>query len=226
MRRHTRSKTARAVGTGFYIALAICVLAVGGMAVTTFTDTMRTAEEHTAFTTAPPTTATSVSPVAGSPATETSFTNATTTVTVPSLTTTTVPRPTIVWPMGQTVTAPFSETPVYSETMEDYRVHLGVDFAGEDGADVCAAAEGTVREIGEDALWGGSITIEHDGGLCTVYRGVDAAVNEGDEVVAGEAIGSLSGVPCERGDAPHLHMELLRNGTAVDPIEWLEQKAP
>ena len=213
------SKTARAVGKGFYIALAVCVLAVGGMAVNTFTDTMRTDKPSTVFTTAAPTAVTtSVSPAAVSPAT----TVTTTTVTV--LTTTVAEAPVLskVWPMGQEIAAAFSETPVYSETMEDYRSHIGVDFVGEDGQTVCAAAAGTIAKAEEDALWNGSLFVDHGDGMISIYRGIDPTVQEGDTVNAGDPIGVLLGVPCEQEDSPHLHLELMKNGETIDPLSWLK----
>ena len=216
------SKTAKAVGKGFYIALAMCVLAVGGMAVSTFTDTMRTDEPSTVFTTAPPTAATtSASPAAVLPAT----TVTTAAVTASATTVTAAPLPSVVWPMGQETAAVFSETPIYSETMDDYRAHLGVDFVGEDGQTVCAATAGTVTVVEEDALWNGSLSVDHGDGTVSVYRGIDPTAREGDAVCAGDPIGVLIGVPCEQAETPLLHFELIRDGREADPLSWLKAEA-
>ncbi len=214
-----RQATVRAIGKGFYIALALCVIAVGGMAVSTFTDTMQAGEEQSAFTTAPPTTATSASPAAVTPATATTTATASTlTTTTTVITTTSAPAARFCLPLDGTVGTPFSETPLYNETMEDYRAHPGTDMDGEEGDTVLALAAGTVTAWEEDALWGGSLTIAHGNGLTSVYRGVDATVQNGDAVQTGDPIGILVGVPCESADGCHLHLELYRDGKAIDPM--------
>ena len=52
---------------------------------------------------------------------------------------------------------------VWSETMGDYRVHLGIDIATEEDAPVYAAADGVISKIWDDALMGRCVAISHDG---------------------------------------------------------------
>jgi len=211
-------KKGKAVGRGFFIALTLCILAVGGMATSHFTETLRTQEQNSAFTTVSSQTTTSASPVAVTLPT-TASTTATTTVL--ATTTTEPPRASVVWPLGNTVAAPFSETPVYSETMEDYRPHSGVDLAGEDGDTVVALTDGTVTGFEQDVLWGGSLTVSRSDGTQAIYRGVKAGVKEGDAVQAGDPVGVLTGVPCEQAGGMHLHLELLMDGKPADPMTLL-----
>lgn len=213
VKKERNTATARAVGKGFFVALALCLIAVGGMAVVTFSDTWQTASvtEQSGTTAAPLTTkaTTSAAPAAAIAVT--------TTVTKEAVTTTTSEAAALfVLPLSNQVINPFCETPVYSETMDDYRAHLGVDFSGEEGQTVRALADGTVTAVSEDALWGGSMTVDHGGGIVSVYRGVEATVSEGAVLSAGDAVGLLRGVPCESAAGPHLHLELYRQDKAVD----------
>ena len=124
-----------------------------------------------------------------------------------------------VFPLSNTVQKPFStESPAYSETMEDWRLHLGADFAGELGQTVKATAGGTVSEIAEDKLWGNVIIIDHGVGVISRYCGVVPSVKVGDKVDAAAPIGKLADIPCESSQPPHLHMELTVEGAPVDPV--------
>lgn len=125
-----------------------------------------------------------------------------------------------VLPLSNTVQKPFSvEAPLYSETMRDWRIHTGVDFAGEEGQTVKATAQGTVTEVKKDVLWGGIITIDHGVGVESRYYGVDPSVKVGDKVKASTPIGKLMIIPFEAVQKPHLHFEMSVDGVCVDPIE-------
>ena len=125
-----------------------------------------------------------------------------------------------VLPLTNTVQKPFSaDAPLYSETMRDWRIHTGVDFAGELEQIVKAVAQGTVTNIEEDALWGSVITIDHGVGVISRYCGVEASVKVGDKTDASTPIGKLATIPCEAVQMPHLHFEMTVDGVPVDPIE-------
>lgn len=126
-----------------------------------------------------------------------------------------------VLPAKANVTKAFSAgAPVYSETMRDFRVHNAVDYEGDLGQKICAAANGTVEKIYKDPMLGNVIVIKH-GGYLFSYCGMaeNAYVNIGDSVTAGEEIGALSEIPCEISEKPHLHLEIYENGSAVNAQE-------
>lgn len=78
-------------------------------------------------------------------------------------------------PLGNEVLKAFSGgQPVYSETMKDWRTHNGTDFKGEIGAEVKAAADGTILKVENDPLWGGVIEIDHGFNIVSRYCGVTA----------------------------------------------------
>ncbi|MBQ3094227.1 MAG: M23 family metallopeptidase [Clostridia bacterium] len=207
-------------GKGFFAVLAICLIAVGGVAVMNFTET-----DTPPVVDLPDTTTTaalsSVTTTSAAPAAAATVYDPPTTV---PTTATEAPTDLFVSPLGSTVIAAFSEDPVYSETMDDYRVHLGIDFAGDEGDRVRALADGTVTAFENDPLWGGSLTIEHGGGIVSVYRGVRAAVEIGDTVSVGDDVGALDSIPCESATGPHLHLELYQNEVAIDAAQLLKSR--
>lgn len=145
----------------------------------------------------------------------------TTTTTMATTQTTQTDAPDLyVLPLTNTVQKPFSaDAPLYSETMKDWRLHTGVDFAGEDGQTVKAVARGTVSSVEEDPMWGYIITIDHGVGVQSRYCGVEPAVRTGDAVDASDALGQLVSIPCEVAQSPHLHLEMWIDDVPVDPVE-------
>lgn len=113
-------------------------------------------------------------------------------------------------------------TPVKSKTMNDWRTHNGVDFTGETGDEIRAVCGGTVKEITNDASWGNVVVIDHENGMTARYCGFqEVSVKEGENVMTGDAIGTLGSIPVESADAPHLHFETMKNGIYTDPVEAL-----
>lgn len=103
-----------------------------------------------------------------------------------------------------------------------WRVHPGVDLQTEYGAAVAACADGTVVRVWEDAELGLCIRIRHSRGYESVYAGLSNAgyVQAGDPVRLGDTIGHVgNGVLAEGDQQPHLHFEVWKGETAVDPVE-------
>ena len=71
------------------------------------------------------------------------------------------------------------------------------------------------------AAAGEIIVIDHGNGVQSRYCGVTASVKVGAAVKAADAIGTLSGVPCESADGCHLHLEITVNGTFADPVKTI-----
>ena len=119
---------------------------------------------------------------------------------------------------------------VYSATMKDYRVHLGVDIVTEANAPVYAAADGTVSKIWKDTLMGYSIAIKHSGDCYTVYKNLaetlPEGLAEGASVRSGQLIGSVGeSAMIEVAEEPHLHFEMTVADLSVDPLEYFDEKA-
>lgn len=121
------------------------------------------------------------------------------------------------------------DTQVFSPTLNEYRVHLGIDIATEEAAPVFAMAPGTVAQIWEDPMMGWSLAISHTGDAVTVYKNLSKQFAEGitvgAEVEAGQLLGSVGDTAMiEIAEEPHLHMEMTVKGLQVDPLEYFSKE--
>ncbi len=114
----------------------------------------------------------------------------------------------------------------YSATYEDMRIHKGTDILADAGSDILSSEEGTVKKVYSDAALGRVVEIDHYDGIVIKYCGFadDITVKEGQKVEKGFKLGTLSGVPSESADAPHLHIELTVSGKYKDPESTLKFK--
>ncbi len=139
--------------------------------------------------------------------------------------------PTFCAPTGGTLAKSHdSEKQVFSDTMNDYRVHLGLDIETALNAPVYAAADGTVAEVWEDPLMGQCVAVKHSGDAVSIYKNLAAEVAEGIEagskVEAGQVIAYVGeSAMTELADEPHLHFELTVAGLQVDPLDYLDEGA-
>ncbi len=118
----------------------------------------------------------------------------------------------------------------YSETMADWRTHPALDIAASLGDTVRAAADGTVKEIWDDAMMGKCVAIEHEDGIMTVYKNLGEVlangIQVGTRVSSGDAIATVGESALrELGEETHLHFEMSVNGEAVDPMEYLSEES-
>jgi len=116
-------------------------------------------------------------------------------------------------PSNGDISVAYSENDlVYNRTMNDWRVHLGVDFSGNPGASVFAAADGTVTDVGTDDTWGTYISIKHADGYVSKYCNlqVNPPIKKGDTVKMGQVIAGVgTTAAAESADPPHLHFEVM-----------------
>ena len=130
-----------------------------------------------------------------------------------------------IWPVAsrQVSQAYSAGAPVYSQTMKDWRIHTGTDLSAQAGEEVLACANGQVLETATDPLLGNLVTIEH-GDFVFSYCGLgeDFAVSPGDTVTQGQVIGTITAVPQESAESPHLHLEVRRDQVCLDPQSLLE----
>lgn len=101
--------------------------------------------------------------------------------------------------------------------------HLGVDIAMPRGTHVIATGGGVIVQLKRSDLqagYGNYVEIDHGNGLVTRYAHLeDIKVRFGAKVQKGETIGTVG--TSGGSVAPHLHYEILRNGTNVDPINYM-----
>lgn len=114
---------------------------------------------------------------------------------------------------------------VFSETLQEWTTHNGLDIKADRTAVVKAAEEGTVSAIKNDPRYGLTVVIEHNDGYKTVYSNLLTAefVIEDEKVSKGQTIGTVgNSAAFEIADEPHLHFELLKDNEYVDPKTYLK----
>lgn len=112
----------------------------------------------------------------------------------------------------------------YNETTRDWRVHNGVDYPGELGDPVSAAADGTVISVREDDSLGTTVVLRHTGGYETTYQNLEESVpvQLGDKVVLGQTIGSVGATALtESAIGPHGHFSVAYQDMPMDPADFL-----
>ena len=244
------------LGKGFYIVLFLCIAAIGisgyviirnatiptveptpmsgislpdlGLASTALTPPTTSTAPRTPATLAPATVP-SASSVDAAVTTDIPAASSVTTAPTASQTTTTPAKVFYVAPVVGQITRGFSgATPVYNPTMDDWRVHTGIDIAAEVGEAVCAVTAGTVTDLREDYFEGVVLELTHADGRVSVYSGLAESpyVSVGETVVAGTVIGQIGETAIfESLDGAHLHFSMMENGAYVDPVQFLPGKA-
>ncbi|WP_284727855.1 M23 family metallopeptidase [Sphingomonas psychrolutea] len=100
------------------------------------------------------------------------------------------------------------------------RMHTGTDWAAPRGTPIIASGNGTVEKAGWDTGgYGNQTLIRHANGYVTSYNHQSAiakGVTPGAKVRQGQVIGYVGTTGLSTG--PHLHYELIVNGTKVDPL--------
>jgi murein DD-endopeptidase MepM/ murein hydrolase activator NlpD len=107
------------------------------------------------------------------------------------------------------------------------RPHLGADFGAPKGAPVVAIADATVVSARYTAGGGNTVTLRHTGGYESRYLHLSAfgaGVRAGARVSQGQVIGRVGATGLVTG--AHLHYELLRNGTHVNPVAEQKRNPP
>ncbi|MBN3877717.1 MULTISPECIES: murein hydrolase activator EnvC family protein [unclassified Nostoc] len=100
------------------------------------------------------------------------------------------------------------------------RFHAGLDFAASYGSKIRAADSGRVIFAGWYGGYGRAVIIDHGNGITTLYGHTsELYVSEGQAVERGQAIAAVGSTGFSTG--PHLHFEVRRNGTPVDPANYL-----
>lgn len=99
------------------------------------------------------------------------------------------------------------------------RAHRGVDYAADTGTEIMATSDGVVQHRGALGGLGNAVVIAHANGFTTRYGHMSrfsAGIRVGSRVSQGDVIGYVGMTGLATG--PHLHYEMIRNGTHVDPL--------
>lgn len=100
------------------------------------------------------------------------------------------------------------------------RFHSGIDFGASYGTTIRAADSGQVIFAGWYGGYGRAVIINHGGGITTLYAHASRLlVSEGATVQQGQAIAAVGSSGLSTG--PHLHFEVRRNGSPINPLDYL-----
>ena len=133
----------------------------------------------------------------------------------------------MIWPTLTTsyITSPFGSRlhPIQGVT----RVHDGIDIGGDTGDPIYAASNGVIIYYGWMSGYGNTVMVDHGTNaqgikIVTLYGhgseyipglGIGSAVKKGQEIMKVGSTGNSTG--------PHVHFEVMENGTPVDPKGYL-----
>lgn len=99
------------------------------------------------------------------------------------------------------------------------KMHKGVDFGAPTGTPVFAAGDGVVEKMGWWGGYGRYLRIRHNSEIGTAYAHLSrfpANLAEGSHVRQGQVVAYTGSTGAATG--PHLHYEVLKNGTQVNPL--------
>ena len=126
---------------------------------------------------------------------------------------------------GEVIKDYSKENLIYSNTLEEWTTHLGIDYASEKTSVVKAAADGTIKSIKNDPRYGLTIVIEHANGFESKYSSLLSSefVSVGEKVSQGQTIGTVGNTAIfEIADETHLHFEITKDGEDVDPNIYIK----
>lgn len=130
-----------------------------------------------------------------------------------------------IFPVSKKIIKDYSDSvAVKSKTMNDWRVHNGVDFSAKEGDEVKAVQSGAVLAIYNSSLWGTIVEVDHGAGVVARYCGLaeKLTVSANDVLEAGQTIGYVGKIPVEAADGTHLHFEITKDGAVADPLSLYE----
>ncbi len=102
--------------------------------------------------------------------------------------------------------------------------HTGIDFAGKNGAEIVAVADGVVSWSADRYGYGIMVEINHGSGYATRYaHNSENLVSVGDEVKKGQIVALMG--ETGRATGPNLHFEVLHNGSRVNPVKFIRESS-
>ncbi len=105
-----------------------------------------------------------------------------------------------------------------------YETHRGVDWGRSHGTNIRTIKGGEVVYVEYSSAstgMGNRLAIDHGGGVASIYAHCsEINVREGDVVATGQVIAKIGSTG--RSTGPHLHLEIITNGTNVNPLNYLD----
>lgn len=121
---------------------------------------------------------------------------------------------------GEIILAFSGDELIHNKTLDMWMAHNGVDLSAAKNTDVLAALAGEVKSIESDSNMGTVVTLTHNNSK-TIYAGLSSCdVKKGDKLNAGDKIGTAGTPAFEADSGAHLHFEYIVNGKYVDPEKY------
>ena len=114
---------------------------------------------------------------------------------------------------------------VKSKTLDDWILHTGIDIAAKENTPVKAMASGKVTEIKNDSMWGTTVTITHSNGLVSYYAGLQNVtdVKQNQKINLGDVIGKVGNTAeIEQAEESHLHFGVKKDDQWIDPVSLIK----
>lgn len=133
---------------------------------------------------------------------------------------------TFIMPIEGDIYRDFSEdTLVYSNTLEEWINHIGIDILSEKATPVKAIEDGVITDIKQDPRYGYTIIIDHGQGFTSVYCNLSTLdmVYLNKNVEKGQVISGIGDTALfESKDNPHLHFELIKDDKYINPVNYIK----
>ena len=121
------------------------------------------------------------------------------------------------------------DTPVFSDTLGEWRVHTGIDILTPEGAAVYSSSDGTVTKVFDDVRLGRTVEITHANGIVSCYSNLakdGTTPTVGSTILSGERIGTVGdSALSELADEAHLHFEIKIGGKPVNPLDYISEES-
>lgn len=118
-----------------------------------------------------------------------------------------------------------TEKLIYSNTLEEWITHNGIDIIGEEAEPVKSIETGVIESVKMDPRYGNTIIIKHNEEYKSIYSNLSTTdlVYVGKKVEKGEIISGVGkGFGFESKEEPHVHLTILKSGESVNPYDLIK----
>ncbi len=128
--------------------------------------------------------------------------------------------------LGDEVIREYSEKePSYSNTLDVWEIHKGLDVKGKKGSKVKSIISGKIVDVFEDDQHGVSVKVESKDKLTVVYSNLDSklSVKKNEEIKEGDVVGKVGNTTSvESLDGSHVHVTAYKDGKSIDPMTLIK----